>query len=206
MSDATDTNDSGVIGRLAFVGGSELTRDVLAYAMSEAGFVLEGNPGDEGVITLALTAEPHSLSGQSFARRTVLVTEHVANDDQCAELVLEGADAVISAQASAQELTDVLRTVAAGGAVVPPRAARRVLELARESRSGASALRTPLTRREIDILQCIGRGESVKETAATLGISAKTVENLQSRLFRKLDVRNRAQAFARAHSLGLLPS
>jgi hypothetical protein len=44
----------------------------------------------------------------------------------------------------------------------------------------------------------------VKQTARALGISAKTVENLQSRLFRKLDVRNRAQAVSRAHALGML--
>jgi two-component system nitrate/nitrite response regulator NarL len=61
-----------------------------------------------------------------------------------------------------------------------------------------------LTRRELDILLSIDRGETVKQTARSLGISAKTVENLQSRLFRKLSVRNRAQAVSRAHALGLL--
>jgi DNA-binding CsgD family transcriptional regulator len=58
----------------------------------------------------------------------------------------------------------------------------------------------------MDIIQSITRGEVIKQTAIALGISAKTVENLQSRLFRKLGVRNRAQAVARAHSLGLIPA
>ena len=48
-------------------------------------------------------------------------------------------------------------------------------------------------------------GRSVKQTARHLGIAPKTVENLQSRMFRKLDVRNRAQAVAWAHAAGLLP-
>jgi two-component system, NarL family, nitrate/nitrite response regulator NarL len=61
-----------------------------------------------------------------------------------------------------------------------------------------------LTPREIDILNSIQRGESVKQTARALGISIKTVENLQSRLFRKVGARNRAQAISRAHELNLL--
>jgi DNA-binding CsgD family transcriptional regulator len=61
-----------------------------------------------------------------------------------------------------------------------------------------------LTPREVDILESIERGESVKQTARSLGIAIKTVENLQSRLFRKLGARNRAQAIAKAHDLNLL--
>ncbi|HJR25601.1 MAG TPA: helix-turn-helix transcriptional regulator, partial [Acidimicrobiales bacterium] len=61
-----------------------------------------------------------------------------------------------------------------------------------------------LTPRERQILLSIDRGESVKQTARSLGISPKTVENLQSRLFSKLDVRNRAQAVSHAHGLGIL--
>jgi DNA-binding CsgD family transcriptional regulator len=44
----------------------------------------------------------------------------------------------------------------------------------------------------------------VKQTARTLGIAMKTVENLQSRMFRKLGARNRAHAVTIAHRLGLL--
>jgi DNA-binding CsgD family transcriptional regulator len=55
-----------------------------------------------------------------------------------------------------------------------------------------------LTVRERQILASIDRGESVKQTARALGISARTVENLQHRLFRRLGVRNRAEAVAAA--------
>ena len=44
----------------------------------------------------------------------------------------------------------------------------------------------------------------MNQTARGLGITIKTVENLQSRLFRKLEARNRAQAVAIAHARGLL--
>jgi len=61
-----------------------------------------------------------------------------------------------------------------------------------------------LTPRELSILQSVERGESVKQTARSLGIAMKTVENLQSRMFRKLGARNRAHAVTIAHRLGLL--
>lgn len=62
-----------------------------------------------------------------------------------------------------------------------------------------------LSTREYQILEAIDRGRSIKQTALALGVSPKTVENLQGRLFGKLGARNRAQAVYRAHQLGLLP-
>jgi DNA-binding CsgD family transcriptional regulator len=44
----------------------------------------------------------------------------------------------------------------------------------------------------------------VKQTAHTLGISVKTVESLQGRMFRKLGIRNRTQALVVAYGLGLV--
>jgi DNA-binding CsgD family transcriptional regulator len=61
-----------------------------------------------------------------------------------------------------------------------------------------------LTAREHDILRSIGRSHTVRQTARTLGIAAKTVENAQSNMFRKLGVHNRAAALAAAYSFGLL--
>jgi DNA-binding NarL/FixJ family response regulator len=61
-----------------------------------------------------------------------------------------------------------------------------------------------LTVREADILRSIARGDTVRQTARSLGIAEKTVENTQARLFRKLGARNRTGALATAHALGLL--
>jgi DNA-binding NarL/FixJ family response regulator len=61
-----------------------------------------------------------------------------------------------------------------------------------------------LTARERDILTSIADGHTVRQTARVLGIAAKTVENTQARLFRKLDARNRAEALNVAYRLGLI--
>jgi two-component system, NarL family, nitrate/nitrite response regulator NarL len=62
-----------------------------------------------------------------------------------------------------------------------------------------------LTSRESDILQSLANGHSIRQTARVLGIAPKTVENVQTRLFRKLGVRNRSGALTVADAFGLLP-
>jgi DNA-binding CsgD family transcriptional regulator len=61
-----------------------------------------------------------------------------------------------------------------------------------------------LSTREADILRSIACGHTIRQTARELGIAEKTVENTQSRLFRKLGVRNRAEALTVANRMGLL--
>ncbi len=61
-----------------------------------------------------------------------------------------------------------------------------------------------LTGRERDILESIACGHTVRQTARSLGIAAKTVENTQARLFRKLGAHNRSAALTIAYRLGLV--
>lgn len=115
--------------------------------------------------------------------------------------IRRGAEAVVDADDVVDELPGIVAAVQDGGAVLTPAQARVVIDALR---GGGSFDQPTLTRRETDIIRSILAGESVKQTAKTLGIAPKTVENLQSRLFKKLKVRNRAQAVARVHQLGLL--
>jgi LuxR family transcriptional regulator, maltose regulon positive regulatory protein len=62
----------------------------------------------------------------------------------------------------------------------------------------------PLSRREIAILEMIARGMSNKHIAQALGITPETVKSHAKSIFVKLDTRTRAQAVARAESIGLL--
>jgi LuxR family transcriptional regulator, maltose regulon positive regulatory protein len=62
----------------------------------------------------------------------------------------------------------------------------------------------PLSRRETGILQMIAGGMSNKRIAKSLGITPETVKSHAKSIFVKLDTRTRAQAVARAESIGLL--
>ena len=131
----------------------------------------------------------------------LLVLAQEARDAEVVEAVLAGADAVIHADTAPDAVIRVLEEVSQGGSILRPSQARILASVAR---SAAARPGVVLSRRESEIVASIAQGKAVKQTARDLGISAKTVENLQGRLFRKLGVRNRAQAVARAHGLGLL--
>ena len=109
--------------------------------------------------------------------------------------------AVIAADRAADDLVPALILAARGYLTVDAMAARSVF---RASRPAADGGLPELTARECDILHSIAEGHTVRQTARTLGIAAKTVENTQARLFRKLGARNRAAALATAHAIGLL--
>lgn len=68
----------------------------------------------------------------------------------------------------------------------------------------ASATLDALSTRERSILERVGQGQSNKEIAKELFISPETVKSHIKNIFTKLDVEKRAQAVARAQSLGLV--
>ena len=70
--------------------------------------------------------------------------------------------------------------------------------------SSISGRTDPLSARESDILNLIAKGLSNKEIARSLAIAPETVKSHVKNIFIKLDAEKRAQAVARAQSLGLV--
>ena len=62
----------------------------------------------------------------------------------------------------------------------------------------------PVTMREIDVLRWVKEGKSNYEIGLILGISGLTVKNHLQKIYKKLNVQNRAQAVSRIISLRLL--
>lgn len=151
------------------------------------------------VAVLVDPTERHWL--EAAERPVVVVSSRPLPPAEAAALVLRGADAVVGSDAPPERLAEAVAVVAGGGTMLDPHVARLVADAARAAGGGVAV--PSLSAREGEILACIARGLSVKQTARRLGVAHKTVENIQSRLFRKLGVRNRAQAVARAHALGV---
>jgi len=63
---------------------------------------------------------------------------------------------------------------------------------------------SPLSSREQEVLDLVAGGATNREIAAALHLSPHTVKEYTSALYRKLDVRNRAEAVQRAQRMGLL--
>lgn len=62
-----------------------------------------------------------------------------------------------------------------------------------------------LSKREIEILNLISRGNSNEEIAEKLYISLSTVKSHNQNIFQKLDVKRRTQAAEKAKRLGIIP-
>ncbi|TDB85925.1 response regulator transcription factor [Actinomadura sp. KC216] len=88
------------------------------------------------------------------------------------------------------------------GAIIS--AMKRVAEGGRVFPKGSVAPEVQLSKRELDVLQHLASGLSNPETAAALNLSRHTVKQHTSAVYRKLGVRNRAEAASRAQELGLL--
>lgn len=206
--------------RALLLGPSGTVRDLVAAILTiqgidvavrrvegsaEAGAGHQGGDGDfadPGVLVLVSPGPEEWDVVRSWGGGAVLVSEGPLSRQEALEAVLSGADAIVHTDDSPTELARAVAAVERGETLLDPAAARLVAAAARSARVG-SARQLRLTPRELDILRSVEQGQSVKQTARALGVTNKTVENLQTRLFRKLGARNRAHAVALAHRLGL---
>lgn len=162
----------------------------------------EGGAGCPGspIILIDPAAEDWP-TGREAGAPVVLVLTAPPSRQEALEAMLHGARVVLTADHVATDLGSALTLATHGHVTVEGEVARALLDAARTP--AASGL-PELTSRELDILRLIANGHTVRQTARALGIAEKTVENTQSRLYRKLGARNRASALVAAHALGLL--
>jgi DNA-binding NarL/FixJ family response regulator len=81
---------------------------------------------------------------------------------------------------------------------------RRLADALRGRSVAATEQGAQVTPRELEILQTLDRGLSVKQAAKELAVSPRTIENTRRVLYRKLGVRNRAEAIATAYANGII--
>jgi DNA-binding CsgD family transcriptional regulator len=79
------------------------------------------------------------------------------------------------------------------------------MALSRSIAAPPSQTTPPLTERELEILRWMSAGKSNREISALLDISAITLKNHVSKIYRKLDVQNRADAVAKLSRLCVAP-
>src|SRR5215212_9223389 len=103
--------------------------------------------------------------------------------------------------AAASELTTAIREALRGNTYVSPSIASRMFD--EEAHPSASTLRE-LSAREREVLQLLAEGKSMKEVAAVLDISARTVEFHKYRIMELLRVKTNAELVQQAIKLGLI--
>lgn len=135
-----------------------------------------------------------------------LLTLTVHEDHGYLRQMLEaGVSGYLLKKSAAINLIKAIRIIEAGGLYIDPSYSTRALSSANaDSRSTGSSQSMQLSKREIDVLQLLAAGHSVKATAASLQIGIKTAETYKSRAFEKLGLQSRVQLIRYALSMGWL--
>ncbi|MPY64446.1 response regulator [Streptomyces spongiae] len=139
----------------------------------------------------------------------VLVLTTFDLDEYVYDALHAGASGFLLKDASADQLAEAVRVVAAGDALLAPGVMRRLIT--EFSRLRGSAPRAPLkervadlTERETEVLALIAQGLSNAEIAERLVVAEQTVKTHVGRILVKLGLRDRTQAAVFAYESGLV--
>ncbi|MGY9081555.1 MAG: response regulator [Acidimicrobiales bacterium] len=158
-------------------------------------------PGMDGLAATQAICADDDLAGVK-----VIVLTTFELDDYVIQAVQAGASGFLSKGVEPVELLDAIRAVAAGDALLSPKATRALLE--RFSDTGAAepdahAL-DPLTEREREMMALAAHGLSNDDIAERAFLSPLTVKTHLNRAMMKLCVRDRAQLVVIAYQAGLV--
>jgi DNA-binding NarL/FixJ family response regulator len=129
----------------------------------------------------------------------VVVLTAFDTDERIVGALQAGAQGYLLKGAPRAEIFAAIRTVSAGGALIPPVVASKLLRQVR-----AADLPDALTAREKEVLALVAAGLANREIAARLSIRERTVKFHVSAVLSKLGAKNRTQAVGIARETGLI--
>jgi DNA-binding NarL/FixJ family response regulator len=141
------------------------------------------------------------LKAERSTARFIFLTIHT-DARLAAEAMRAGARGYLLKEAAGEELLEAIRTVMAGRTYLTPLITRDVLWTIAQSQGPEGQ---PLTARQRDVLRLIAQGKRMKEIAAELGLSVRTVEDHKSQLLQALGVDTTADLVKFAVRQGLVP-
>src|SRR5262249_30015865 len=151
-------------------------------------------PGMDGVEALRRLRETHPGI-------RVIVFTAFDTDERIWGAVRAGAQGYLLKGAPREELFHAIRVVHAGGSLLQPVVASKLL---RHVSQETAAPTDSLTPREIEVLQLLAQGLQNKEIAVRLTIRERTVKFHVSAILSKLGAGNRTEAVALAAQQGLV--
>ncbi|HSJ20574.1 MAG TPA: response regulator transcription factor [Nocardioidaceae bacterium] len=210
--------------RVLLVDDQELVRAGFRLILERAGFDVVGEASD-GLEAVALADDlcpsvvlmdirMPRMDGIEATRQIVrknpemrvLALTTFDLDEYVYAAVQAGASGFLLKDVPPDDLVHAVRVVQRGESMLAPSLTRRLLEkFVRAPRPGAVPnVWVPLTEQELRVAKCVARGLSNADIAAELFLSEATVKTYVSRLFTKLDVRDRVQVAVLAYETGLV--
>jgi DNA-binding NarL/FixJ family response regulator len=145
------------------------------------------------------------LTAEEGAPRVLILTTF-GHDRHVYEALRAGATGFLLKTVPPAELRQAIHAAAAGDALLSPDITRRLIEahVVRPLSQQRPAALEELSDRELEVLRAIASGLSNAEIAGQLFLGQATVKTHVNRIFRKLGVRDRAQAVVAAYESGLV--
>ncbi len=213
--------------RVLLVDDQRLMREGLRVLLElEGGLEVAGEAGDgEEALEQYAALQPDvvlmdvrmpGMDGVEATRRLrerwpdarIIILTTFDDDAYVFEGLRAGAMGYLLKDVSGNDLAEAIRTVVAGGALLAPSVARKVVaefsRLAPPARPPDEGLPEPLSEREKEVLRLLAQGLSNREIAERLFLAEGTVKNHVTIILQKLGVRDRTHAALRARRLGLL--
>lgn len=134
----------------------------------------------------------------------ILILTAYDDDPYVFALLRAGADGYVLKNADPDALVRAVKTVAAGGKVLAPDVAAKVMAQISSDDSAAPDQIEPLTDRELDVLRLAAQGLTNKAIGAELFISDRTVQGHLANIYAKLGVTTRTEAVTKALKVGWL--
>src|SRR5216683_6276019 len=188
-------------------------------------FAVVGEAGDAAeALKLVLEHRPDlvlldiSMPGMSSFEAGRLIEEHCAGTrivyltmhedrEYVRQALRSGASGYLLKNTPAPLLLRALREVRRGERSLSPQIQTQLKDEAtlRNQAGRVPLRRSTLTVREREVMKLLAEGHTVKQAAAVLGVSVKTVEAHKFNLMRKLDIHNKAQLVTLAIRKKILP-
>src|SRR5690606_22863290 len=160
-------------------------------------------PELDGVEATRRIFAPERVAVRSRPVRVVVLTTFDL-DERAATAIRHGASGFLLKDATPAQLTDAVRTVHGGNAVLAPGDLTTLLEGEFRTSRPLPPAYDRLTDKEREVLLGVARGDSNAEIAASLFVSESTVKTHLGQVLRKLGLRDRVQVAVFAHAHGLV--
>ncbi|WP_235737146.1 response regulator [Nocardioides alcanivorans] len=159
-------------------------------------------PEMDGVEATRQLFAPRRTPARSRPLRVVVLTTFNL-DDRAATAIKYGASGFLLKDATPRMLTDAIRTVHAGNAVISPTDLTLLMDGTFRERRPVPPTFDRLTTKEREVFTAVARGLSNPEITETAYISESTVKTHVGSILRKLELRDRVQIVVFAHEHGL---
>src|SRR5579885_522522 len=193
------------MGDCVILGESTDAAEVLEMARAS-------NPDVALIDAGLITSDPLEIARQLrhiAPRMAIIILTPSEDEERLFQSIKVGAAAYYTRNITPDELAEAVRKVSHGEYLInddvlsKPQLASRVLKSFREltveeEDNGTRDLYSPLSSREVEILDYIARGNSNKEIAKSLKISDQTVKNHITSILKKLSVNDRTAAVVHA--------